>query len=411
MNETIITNRNRIHSWCPDIEDVALQQMMELADQPFIFNHVCLMPDAHMGEVMPIGGVIASKDVILPVCVGVDIGCGMSAIKTSLKLSDFDENKRTDLLHNLERNIPVGFSHNDSARQKYILGLYQDDVSGIANRELIHIPSGNIKNIVIEQMATLGGGNHFCEIQYDKEENIWAMIHSGSRNIGHKICQHFNDLAKELNAKYYSKVSENIPFLPALSTEGKDYINHMTFALDFAFLNRKIMMDFVKREMIRLFKEKEIDFDPIINIHHNYASLENHFGHNVWVHRKGATLASTKTIGIIPGSCGTNSYIVRGLGNIMSYNSCSHGAGRAMGRKAFNREYNSTEGMKKIEKSMDGITHSKFKKERSFKKDADPLWDVSELPLAYKPISKVMDNQLDLVSIVETLTPIISMKG
>ena len=256
--------------------------------------------------------------------------------------------------------------------------------------------------------------NHFIEIQYDQDNNIWVMIHSGSRNIGTKVCDTFNDIAIDLNKKYYSQVPESIPFLPTNTDEAKEYLVYMNFALDFAFLNRQIMMDYVKKDLSFSFKHMQVDFDKTLNIHHNYASLENHFGENVWVHRKGATFASKDTIGIIPGSAGKNSasYIVRGKGNPDSYMSCSHGAGRTMGRKQFNKENNTPEKMKEIEDSLEGITHSKFKKEHSFKKNKETgMLDVSEASSAYKDVFEVMKNQEDLVEIVTTLKTFINMKG
>jgi tRNA-splicing ligase RtcB len=406
-----------LYSWCTDIEETALNQAKLLVEQPFVFKHMSLMPDAHPGITMPIGGVLATKNVIIPACVGVDIGCGMCAMKTSLKISNFNEDKKAEILHSIGRSIPVGFSHNTDYRRKEIEGKYEDKLiyflekySTLYNCETKIFQ--NIEQVVLEQIATLGGGNHFIEIQYDESENIWIMLHSGSRNIGKKICDTFNDLAKDLNQKYYSQVPETIPFLPTNSTEGKEYLQYMDFALQFAFYNRQFMMDFIKKDLGFAFKDIKIQYNDMINIHHNYASLENHFGENVWIHRKGATLATDYTIGIIPGSCGTNSYIVKGLNNKDSYNSCSHGAGRKMGRKDFNRQYNTPDKIKEIEDSLKNVVHTKFTKEHSFKKNKETgLLDVSEAPQAYKNIEDVMNNQKDLVVIFKTLKPLISMKG
>lgn len=406
-----------IKSWCPDIEEDALNQAKLLVEQPFVFKHMALMPDAHQGMTMPIGGVLATKNVILPACVGTDIGCGMCAVKTSLKVENFSTEKKEELLHSIERSIPVGFQHNSERRIKELKEKYFGKIDYIIekNQKVLNVNFKifeTIPNTIYEQVATLGGGNHFIEIQYDQDNNVWIMIHSGSRNIGLKICDTFNELAINLNKKYHSQVPESVPFLPTDIIEGKEYLVYMNFALHFAFVNRQIMMEYVKKDISFAFKHMQVNFNDMINIHHNYANLENHFGENVWIHRKGATLATDKTIGIIPGSCGSNSYIVKGLGNKDSYSSCSHGAGRRMGRKEFNRQYNTPDKMKEIEESLKNIIHTKFQKEHTFKKNKETgLLDVSESPQAYKNIEDVMNNQKDLVEIITTLKPLISMKG
>jgi tRNA-splicing ligase RtcB len=408
-----------IYSWCPNIDQNALDQAKLLVEQLFVFRHMSLMPDTHKGTVMPIGGVLATKDVILPFCVGSDGGCGMCAVKTSLKIEDFREGQKEELLHSMERSVPVGFQHNDEKRMGEIRQKYIQKIEYLLKKNEAVLRAStrifqNVPKTIEEQVGTLGGGNHFCEIQYDQDENIWIMIHSGSRNIGTKICDTFNDIAIDLNKKYYSQVPESIPFLPTNTMEAKEYLAYMNFALDFAFLNRQIMMDYIKKDISFSFKHMQVDFEKMINIHHNYASLENHFGENVWIHRKGATLATKGTIGIIPGAADKNSasYIVRGKGNPDSYNSCSHGAGRVMGRKAFNQIYNTPEKMREIVSSLDGITHSKFKKEQSYKKNKETgLLDVSEAGAAYKNVFSVMKNQEDLVEIVTTLKTYINMKG
>jgi tRNA-splicing ligase RtcB len=405
---------NVIFSWCPDIEESALNQAKLLAEQPFTFKHMALMPDAHFGKTMPIGGVLATKDVIIPDCCGTDIGCGMIAVKTSLKLQDFTDTLKEDLLHKIENNIPVGFEHNNEKRQIEIQKQFRSEINNLF--EDFDVPSISIfENLVcdiLKQLGTSGGGNHFNEIQYDENGFIWIMVHSGSRNIGFKICKTFDELAFDLNAKYFSKVPSEIHFLPINSHTGEEYLNYMDFALKFAYLNRKVIIEYIKKDIEDIFNLGWINFTNEINIHHNYVSLENHFGENAWVHRKGATLASNKTIGIIPGSMGTNSYIVRGLGNPASYSSCSHGAGRVMGRKEFNRQYNTPEKLREIEDSLKDVKHTNFSKEKSFKKNNQSVnLDVSESPQAYKNIEEVMNNQKDLVEILTTLKPIISVKG
>ena len=236
------------------------------------------------------------------------------------------------------------------------------------------------------------------------------MLHSGSRNIGKRICDYFNKIACDLNRTYYSATPENIGFLPINTIEGEGYLAWMYFAMGFGQLNRTAMSEYIMKDLRYCFKDKEIHFEPTINIHHNYASLENHHSQNVWVHRKGATLASTDTVGIIPGSMGSASYIVQGLGNKESLNSCSHGAGRRMGRKVFNTAYNTVEKLQEIENTMKGITYTKFGKATSRKGKDLGMLDISEAPQAYKDIDEVMENQKDLVKPIVKLHPIINWK-
>ena len=248
------------------------------------------------------------------------------------------------------------------------------------------------------QLASLGSGNHFIEIQKGSDGHIWIMIHSGSRNLGKQVADHYNKVAQQLNEKWFSSVTKEweLAFLPADSDEGQAYIREMNYCVDFALANRKLMMD----KIMAIFEilNKTIDFEPMINIAHNYASLEHHFGKDVWVHRKGATLARKGTIGIIPGSQGTKSYIVEGKGNPESFESCSHGAGRMMGRKQAQKTLNLEEEIKKLDDQ--GIIHGI----RNVK-------DLDEASGAYKDIDVVMENQSDLVDILVELTPLAVIKG
>jgi len=251
------------------------------------------------------------------------------------------------------------------------------------------------------QLGTLGSGNHFIEFQRDEENNLWIMLHSGSRNFGYKICQHYNRVAKELNKKYFSRIDskQDLAFLPMDINEGFDYFQDMQYAVEFAYLNRQKMMN----EIIEVFKSclfvnKSISFDEPINIHHNYASLENHFGKNVYIHRKGATRAYKGELGIIPGSQGTASYIVEGLGNPESFSSCSHGAGRKMGRKQAKRELNLTKEIKHMA-------------DRNIIHGIRNISNLDEAAGAYKDIVVVMKEQEDLVIIKHKLNPIVNLKG
>lgn len=407
-----------ILSWCPNADENALEQMQNISKLPYV-KYCAMMPDSHAGMSMPIGGVVATENVVVPNMVGVDIGCGMCAILTNLTVDDLTDSTKQILFNLISQAIPVGFSHNTDKRRKELENKYSGKYSYIVNKSNIaqcidqHEPISD--KAFFEQLGTLGGGNHFLEVQADEEDRIWIMIHSGSRNMGKKIGDYFNNLAKELNAKWFSQGSD-IPFLPTDTPEGKAYLSWMDFALRFAFLNRQVMIDSVKEVFMNVFPEvfwitntvvdNTVD-DGMINIHHNFAALENHHGRNYWVHRKGATRAFAGMTGIIPGSMGTNSYIVKGLGNHFSLMSCSHGAGRKMGRIEFSKKMKYSHDQ--IEKSLEGVLHTNFSHfGRGKHKD---LLDVSEAPGAYKAIDEVMANQEDLVRILVKLRPLISVKG
>ncbi|MFA5152558.1 MAG: RtcB family protein [Clostridia bacterium] len=381
----IETDRLYIKSWCNEPEEGCIEQAKHLAQLPFAFKHIALMPDTHQGYGMPIGGVLATKGYVIPNAVGVDIGCGMCAVKTSL--TDVDTDTLKKIMGEIRKAVPVGFEHQ---KEK------QDESLMPETDKKLRIVSEEYKN-ALKQIGTLGGGNHFIEIQRGSDGHIWIMIHSGSRNFGLKIAKYYNDLAIELNQKWHSVVPKEweLAYLPLDSQEGIEYMNEMQYAVDFALANRKLMMD---RVTDIFFKETNCSIDPMINIAHNYARLENHFGENVLVHRKGATLATPDTIGIIPGSQGTKSYIVKGKGNPDSFNSCSHGAGRKMGRKEAERTLNLEEEIKKLDDQgiIHGIRHAS---------------DLDEASGAYKPIEEVMRNQADLVEILVELSPLAVIKG
>lgn len=384
----INTENHIIKSWCPQIEEAAIEQAKNLANLPFIFKHVALMPDAHSGYGMPIGGVITTKGVIIPNAVGVDIGCGMCAVKTSIKEIDTDTLKK--IMGEIRKVIPVGFEHQKAMQ-------HIDELPSIKKFNETNIVLQEL-NSAVYQIGTLGGGNHFLEIQKDEEGFVWIMIHSGSRNLGYKVANHYNKVAIELNKKWHSSVPEKweLAFLPVDSEEGQNYLREMQYCVDFALANRKLMMERILNILHQY--SSTLKIEPTINIAHNYAALENHFGENVWVHRKGATLARENTIGIIPGSQGTSSFIVRGKGNPESFMSCSHGAGRMMSRTKAQNELNLVDEIKKLDDQ--NIIHSIRHKK-----------DLDEASGAYKDINEVMENQKDLVEIITELKPLAVIKG
>lgn len=404
-----------IFSWCDGLESNALEQIKVISRLPFV-SHCAIMPDGHMGmeNGAPIGSVIATEDVIVPNFIGVDISCGMSVFKTNLSINDFTSEMKQTVHHSVERSIPTGFSHNSDKRISDIENTYGARMDAFFEGFKSQAKIVTRKDIA-SQIGTLGGGNHFSELQYDESGSIYCMIHSGSRNIGKRVCEYFDEIAIGLNKKWYSN-NNSIPFLPIDSKEGEEYIEWMNLCVKFSFMNREVMaMDIIANlkhyfpNLQIITKSIEGVTDDIITISHNYASLEHHMGKNLWVHRKGAVLARKGTIGIIPGSQSTNSFITTGLGDEKSLTSCSHGSGRKMGRKEFNIRNQSR--VTEIEDDMKnkGIVFSKFtKSERGRDKG---LYDLSEYGDAYKDVLSVMESQKDLVSPIVKLSPLISWKG
>jgi tRNA-splicing ligase RtcB len=388
--KVVSTEKLPIKMWLEDIEDGALAQAKNLANLPFTFKHIAIMPDSHQGYGMPIGGVMATKGVVVPNAVGVDIGCGMCAVKTSLTELDTETLKK--IMGEIRKVVPVGF---EKHKEPQDLGLMPAEMNKFIEQGVPVVAREYVN--ATKSLGTLGGGNHFIEIQKGSDEYIWIMIHSGSRNLGKQVADHYNKLAESLNEKWFSVVDkkQELAFLPLDSEEGKAYLREMDYCVSFALANRKLMMD----NVITAFKKYiTLTPEPIINIAHNYARMENHFGENVMIHRKGATLATEDTIGIIPGSQGTKSYIVKGKGNKESFNSCSHGAGRKMGRKDAERTLNLEEEIKRLDDQ--GIIHA-----------IRGVHDLDEASGAYKDIDVVMENQKDLVEVLVELTPLGVIKG
>jgi len=391
----IDTEKHLIKSWCNNPDDGAIEQAKNIANLPFIHKHVSLMPDFHLGFGMPIGCVIACKNVIIPNAVGKDGGCGVLAVKTSLKFKEIDQSLIKNIMSDIRNLIPIGLGkHHQKKQDKKYMPESVVNISVTKDaRPICYREYDNAR----KSLGTLGSGNHFWEIQKDEDGFIWFMIHSGSRNLGSKVADHYNKLAVELNAKWYSSVpkSHDLAFLPTYTKEAQLYLSEMDYCLEFAKCSRDLMAERTKEAFLN---HIECEFEESINIHHNYAAIENHFGANVWVHRKGATSAREGELGIIPGSQGTNSYIVKGLGNKESFTSCSHGAGRVMGRKQAQRELNLEDEINKLEDQ--GIIHSI----RNVK-------DLDEATGAYKCVDIVMEEQKDLVEIVTKLSPLAVIKG
>lgn len=399
-----------VKSWCGELEDKAMDQAMNLAAHSKLFKHVALMPDAHCGYGMPIGGVIACKDAVIPNAVGVDIGCGMGAVKTSLKVDDFpDMRSIRELLNEVKKDVPLGKNRHQNKQSWEGFDCYLASRKltreTLANCGLGWLSKGSFE-VAEKSLGSLGGGNHFIELQADEDGDIWLMLHSGSRNLGYKIAEYYHELALGINKANGDELpDEELAFLSTDSEEGQGYIRDMSFALEFAYENRQRMMAVFKEALQKFFPE--VEFLKEVNIHHNYAGLETHFGEEVWVHRKGATSAKAGEWGIIPGSMGTSSYIVKGKGNPESFMSCSHGAGRKMSRTAACKKLTP----EACDEAMEGIVFDRWRKIHGRRWQKTKGLDLGEAPQAYKDIDEVIESELDLITPVVKLRPLGVIKG
>jgi len=387
-------SRAVVKSWLPleEIEPGALDQIGNAARHPEVASTMAIMPDCHIGFGITIGSVFPTINAVLPNAVGVDIGCGMCAVNTGVQYDRerMDKTFWRSWAGQVGRDTPTGFRWHKTAQK---LRDLDRPLRATGLQPLI-------RERAAVQLGTLGGGNHFLEAQVDEDDAIWLMVHSGSRNTGLRIANHYNEQAIRNSERRALPVGKDLASLPLDDQAGQDYIQDMTWATDFALASRRQMLDQMLSSLYRQVEHMDAlpvnaDHREIINIHHNAANLEAHDGDEVMVHRKGATSAFAGQLGIIPGSMGSNSYIVRGLGNDDSLRSCSHGAGRRMGRKAAKRAI----GEAQFARSLEG-TWSK-----------PSMSYVDEAPAAYKDIETVIGRQADLVDIVHTLKPIMTVKG
>lgn len=408
--EIFKTGRVPVKCWTEGVqlEDEAKKQLENLSQMPFVHKHIAVMPDVHWGMGSTIGSVIPTRGAIIPAAVGVDIGCGMMAVKTPLRASDLPDNL-FDLRTRIESAVPHGRTNNGGPGDR---GAWHDIPSRVLtmiHEELMHDyyliigkrPAIEPKGIPWRHMGTLGGGNHFIELCLDENQDVWIMLHSGSRGIGNKIGMYFIERAKEEMLKYHIDTylpDMDLAYLVEKSELYGDYMFALHWAQRFASLNRSVMMENVWNVLSRSFPGRLVDYDPketAVNCHHNYVAKENHFGSNVWITRKGAVRARDGDLGIIPGSMGAKSFIVRGKGNPESFHSCSHGAGRKMSRH-------------KAKKLFSLEDHIKATEGVECRKDDDV---IDETPMAYKDIDAVMAAQADLIEIVHTLKQVVCVKG
>jgi tRNA-splicing ligase RtcB len=392
MKKVISTTKVPVKIWTNDIEEEAVNQLKNVANLPFIHKHVAVMPDAHVGKGSTVGTVIATKGAIIPSAVGVDCGCGMCAVKLPFKVDRLGDLSK--LRSSIERSIPVGKDSNKELSNRVLeRAKHIEYVGGCSATE------AQVKK-ALHQIGTLGGGNHFIEICKDLDNHAWVMLHSGSRNIGKVLAEKHIENAKGLMKRYFIDLPDpDLAYLVQGTQEFNDYIKDLMWAQRFAAQNRAEMMSRVLKDIsYQVYGEdrgEEFLTTFKVDCHHNYTQLENHYGQNVWVTRKGAVSAKEGQFGIIPGSMGAKSFLVTGKGNPESFNSCSHGAGRKMSRTKA-RELFSKED---LEKQTEGI---------ECRKDNDV---IDEIPSAYKDIDEVMNNQADLVTVHQELKQLLCVKG
>ena len=392
--------------WCEgvEVENDARTQLENIASLPFVYKHVAVMPDVHLGKGATVGSVIATKGAVVPAAVGVDIGCGMMAVRLSLKANDLPDNLAS-LRSHIESVVPHGRTDNGGKNDK---GTWIDRIPNSVSNAWLSLCSRYdaivakhpkiASHKTFEFMGTLGTGNHFIELCLDEDDHVWVMLHSGSRGVGNKIGQYFIEAARKEMERYHILPylpDKDLSYLVEHTTIFDDYVEAVSWAQEFAALNRQVMMDAVLDVLRQRLPSFVVSDEKAVNCHHNYISKENHFGENVFVTRKGAVRAREGDLGIIPGSMGTGSFIVRGLGNQESFCSCSHGAGRRMSRNA-------------ARKAITLDDHIKATEGIECRKDVDV---IDESPAAYKDIGAVMAAQDDLVEIVHRLRQVLNVKG
>ncbi|MFJ5930783.1 RtcB family protein [Sphingomonas sp. NPDC092440] len=383
------------------VEDGARAQLARAAQMPFVFKHVAVMPDVHVGIGATVGSVIPTKGAVIPAAVGVDIGCGMMAARTSLVASDLPDNLE-GIRSAIEQAVPHGRSVGRGKRDQ---GSWGDPPAAIVEAwatlaqrfERITEKYPRLKNTNhLVHLGTLGTGNHFIELCLDQEQRVWVMLHSGSRGVGNAIGTFFIELAKQDMRKWHINLpDQDLAYFPEGTDHFDDYVEAVGWAQDFAALNRRMMMANVVRALRgQIAKPFDAEMEAV-NCHRNYVQRENHFGENVLVTRKGAVRAAKGVLGIIPGSMGAKSFIVRGLGNAESFDSCSHGAGRIMSRTAAKK-------LVTLDEHIRDTAGVECRKDEGV---------IDETPKAYKPIEAVMAAQADLVEIVHTLKQVVCVKG
>ena len=391
--ETVLNARVPVKVWTDRIEPGAMTQLKNTASLPFVFRHVAAMADVHIGIGATVGSVVATKGAICPAAVGVDIGCGMMARKTSIRAERLDGEAARKLRHAIEREIPVGFNQRKEP--------FEEALEWLRDRGRPHAASSGLVQKALHQLGSLGGGNHFIEVCVDRDDGLlWVMLHSGSRNIGKSVAEiHIGRAKSAVRRLAESLPDPDLAFFTAGTDEFREYRQDLEWCQAYALKNREIMMTRILRQVAFVLgfegDVRKLGLTMSVNCHHNYVADEVHFGERVLVTRKGAIRAGRGELGIIPGSMGASSYVVRGLGNPEAFESAPHGAGRLMSRGEAKRRFSKED----LERQTEGV---------ECRKDAGVL---DEIPAAYKPIDEVMEKSADLVEVVARLKQIVCVKG
>jgi len=386
---------NKLLNWASIIEPNTQAQAELTSSMPFVVPHLALMPDAHLGKGATVGSVIPTLGAIMPAAVGVDIGCGMIAIRTQFNASDLGANDKSlsVLRSSIERSIPLSAGAYNRNISESALPRINELVKLAGNR--LDIYDALCRTNWRRHLGTLGSGNHFIEVSLDENDNVWLFLHSGSRGIGNSIAMRHIKIAQDLMKKWFIKLpGPDLSYLIENTPEFDDYITDLNWAQHFALLNREEMMDRVIKDFEHWIGAK-VEEQERINCHHNFTQHEHHMGRDVWLSRKGAIQADKGRPGLIPGSMGTASYVVEGLGNPAAFNSSPHGAGRVFGRNDAKRRFT----MDDMDKQMVGV---EYNRSAAF---------LDEIPSAYKDIDVVMEDAKDLVEIKHTLRQIVNVKG
>ena len=396
VKQVLDGNATPVKIWTDDIDEGSKAQLANIASLPFIHHHVAAMPDVHLGIGATIGSVIATHQAIIPAAVGVDIGCGMVAARLSLTANDIDEKRLKKVFDQITRDVPVGRDqHADGRVLVDAVRPFEPGLKALTERHPQLLKAFGKFSKWANQMGTLGGGNHFIEVCLDEHEQVWVMLHSGSRGIGNAIATYFIELARKDMARHMIQLPDrDLAYFAEGSEHFADYVEAVHWAQEYARANRQAMLELVLAGLARHLPPFTVTTEAV-NCHHNYVAREHHYGADVWVTRKGAIRAGQGELGIVPGSMGARSYIVRGKGNAESFCSSAHGAGRRMSRTAATKRFTEAD----LARQTEGVICRKDK------------GVVDEIPGAYKDIDEVMANQRDLTEILHTLKQVVCVKG
>ncbi|HLO64293.1 MAG TPA: RtcB family protein [Azonexus sp.] len=396
VSQTLKTSGVPVKIWTEDVDDASRQQLANIASLPFIHHHVAAMPDVHLGIGATIGSVIATHQAIVPAAVGVDIGCGMVACRLSIGAGQLDEKSLKKVFEQISRDVPVGKAqHEDDHALAGAARPFESRLKAMTQRHPQLLKRFGKFSKWVNQLGTLGGGNHFIEVCLDESNQVWVMLHSGSRGIGNALASYFIELARtDMERQQIQLPDRDLAYFREGSEHFDDYVAAVHWAQEYAYANRECMMDLVLAGLKRHLPDFVVTSE-VVNCHHNYVAREHHYGADVWVTRKGAIRARAGDLGIIPGSMGARSYVVRGNGNAESFDSSAHGAGRRMSRNAAARSFTEAD----LRQQTAGVVCRKDK------------GVIDEIPGAYKDIDAVMENQSDLTEVLHTLKQVVCVKG